>query len=144
MQYPVFIEKDSDGFLARFPDIPEALSGGETYEEALAEAQGALVTAFEFYFEDQRPVPMPSPVNNGVAVDVPLSIWAKVMVLNTMLAEHVTQSELARRMGTRKQEVQRIINLDHSTKIDTLASAMQAMGKRLRIDVAEAVTPASI
>lgn len=144
MQYPVIIEKDGDGFMVRFPDIPEALTGGDTYEEALSEAQGALVTAFEFYFEDQRPVPMPSPANGGAVVDVPLSVWAKVMVLNTMLAEHITQSELARRMGTRKQEVQRIIDLDHSTKIDTLASAMQAMGKRFRIDVAEVVTPASI
>lgn len=140
MQYSVVIEKDGAGFMARFPDIPEALSGGETYEEALAEAQGALVTAFEFYFEDQRPVPMPSPAKGGEVVDVPLSVWAKVMVLNTMLAEHVSQSELARRMGTRKQEVQRIIDLDHSTKIDTLACAMQAMGKRFRIDAVPVAT----
>lgn len=137
MQYPVIIEKDGDGFLARFPDIPEALSGGGTYDEALAEAQGALVTAFEFYFEDQRPIPLPSSVHDGVLVDVPLSVWAKVLVLNTMLAEHVSQSELARRMGTRKQEVQRIINLEHSTKIDTLASAMRAMGRRLLISAGE-------
>lgn len=135
MQYPVMIEQDGNSFMASFPDIPEALTAGDSYAEALAEAQGALVTAFEFYFEDQRAVPEPSPIDGRDVVQVPLSIWVKVLVLNTMLEEKVTQSELAVRMGTRKQEMQRIIDLRHSTKIDTLASAMQAMGKSLTVSI---------
>lgn len=136
MQYPVIIEKDGNGYMARFPDIPEALTCGDTYEETLVEAQNALVTAFDFYFEDQRAIPMPSANKKGTGtVDVPLSVWAKVLVLNTMLSERVSQAELAKRMGTRKQEVQRIVNLEHSTKIDTLANAMEAMGKKLFVSV---------
>ncbi|MCY4471791.1 MAG: type II toxin-antitoxin system HicB family antitoxin [Kistimonas sp.] len=134
MNYPVEIEKDGDGFIARFPDVPEALTGGASREETLVEAQGALITAFEFYFEDQRPIPLPSEIT-GESVAVPVSVWAKVLLLNTMLDAQVTQSELARRMGTRKQELQRVINLAHSTKIDTLARAMKALGKNLTVSV---------
>ena len=93
-----------------------------------------MITAFEFYFEDQRPIPLPSEVT-AESVAVPVSVWAKVLLLNTMLDAQVTQSELARRMGTRKQELQRIINLAHSTKIDTLANAMKALGKTLTVSV---------
>ena len=136
MQYPVIIEQDGDTFMARFPDLPEALTCGDTYKQALTEAQAALTTAFEFYFEDQRPIPMPSPTVDQTVITVPLSVWAKVLLLNTMLKQQLSQSELAKKMGTHKQEVQRIINLNHSTKIDTLNKAMLAMGKHFTLSEA--------
>lgn len=135
MYYPVNIEKDGATYMASFPDIPEALTCGDTPEEALAEAHDALLTAFEFYFEDERTVPLPSPVS-GQFVTVPASVWAKVLLLNEMVAQNVSQVELAKRMNTRKQEVQRIINLGHATKIDTLNQALTALGKQLRLTVA--------
>lgn len=135
MKYPVIIEKDGETYMARFLDIPEALTCGDTYEDALREAQDALITAFEFYFEDQRPVPLPSQLESESYVTVPASVWAKVLLLNTMLSQRITQAELAKRMGSRKQEMQRIINLGHNTKIDTLNKALEAMGKQLTITV---------
>ena len=134
MKYPVIIKKDGNGYSVSFPDIPEALTCADTYEEALAEAADALVTAFEFYFEDERSVPLPSKVK-GASVSVPLSIWSKVLLLNTMLEEHVSQAELAKRIGKKKQEMQRIINLGHNTKIDTLVSALEALGKKISFSV---------
>lgn len=134
MHYPVTITRDGNTYKVNFPDIPEALTGGDTYEEALSEAHDALVTAFEFYFEAERIIPAPSPAKgNQELVSVPASVWAKVLVLNEMVSQQLTKSALARRMGTRKQEVQRIVNLGHSTKIDTLSLALEAMGKRLII-----------
>lgn len=135
MLYPVIIEQDDSTFMARFPDIPEALTCGDTPEEALAEAQDALLTAFEFYFEDERAVPLPSAIV-GDSVAVPASVWAKVLLLNELVAQGVSQTELAKRMNTRKQEVQRIINLAHATKIDTLNRALAALGKQLNLSVA--------
>ena len=131
--YPVILEPDGPGWMASFPDIPEALTGGDTREEALANACDALVTAFEFYFEDQRPVPPPSRLEGVDWVDVPPSIWSKVLLLNVMLEQRIPQVELARRLGTRKQEVQRLIDLRHPTKIDTVARALTALGKHLTL-----------
>jgi antitoxin HicB len=134
MKYPVIIEKDGNGFFARFPDIPEALTGADTKEETLTQAKEALLTAFEFYFEDQRVVP---PASNeeeyAYWVEVPLSVEAKLLLLNSMVEQRITQSDLAKRMETTRQEVQRIIDLKHSTKIDTLAKAIQAVGKKLTL-----------
>jgi antitoxin HicB len=121
--------------MASFPDIPEALTCGKTYQDALLQAQDALLTAFEFYFEDQRSVPLPSPAQGRDTVNVPASVWVKVLVLNTMLEQRISQAELAKRMGTRKQEMQRVINLGHNTKIDTLNRALEVMGKRLQVSV---------
>ncbi|MCW7762257.1 type II toxin-antitoxin system HicB family antitoxin [Photorhabdus luminescens] len=132
MRYPVKFEHDETGWAVMFPDIPEALTGGDTREEALAMAQDALVTAFDFYFEDRREIPTPS-TEGEAFVEVPASIAAKVLLLNTMLQTRTSNAELARLLGTRPQEIQRIVSLGHSTKIDTIANALNALGKHLEL-----------
>ncbi|WP_072100621.1 type II toxin-antitoxin system HicB family antitoxin [Yersinia rohdei] len=134
MTYPVKLQKDGDGYFVSFPDIPEALTQGDTKEEALEMARDALVTAFEFYFEDNRPVPLPSGLGDDF-VSVPASVWAKVLLLNAMLETGITNAELARRMGLKPQEVQRIVTLGHNTKIDTIEAALAALDKCLELSI---------
>ena len=116
---------------------PSALMGAATREEALEMAADALTTAMDFYFEDRRSVPAPSAAKRGQAlVDLPPSVGAKVLLLNEMLAQGTRPADLARRMKVRPQEINRLTDLRHPTKIDTIAQALRAMGKRLEISVA--------
>lgn len=134
--YPVKLTRDrnSGGYVVTFPDIPEAITQGETIEEALKMAQDALETALDFYFDDQRPVPEPSGKKRGhYIVQLPLSIAAKVLLLNEMLRQKVRPAELARRLKTTPQEVNRLTNIHHISKIDGIAIAMKALGKSLEI-----------
>lgn len=134
--FPARITADGDRFAVFFPDIPEALTDGSTRGEAEAHAREALETAMEFYFEDRRPVPSPSPLKRGqVGIELPASLSAKVMLLNAMIEEKVTPAELARRLSTTRQEVNRIVTLGHATKIDTIAAALSAVGRRLSLSV---------
>lgn len=135
--YPVNLVPDGDGWLVTFPDIPEAITSAPSKEEAMCMAQDALETAIEFYFEDGRSVPMPSKVKKGQdIVELPMSVSAKVYLLNEMILQRVRPAELARRMGTRPQDVNRIVDLHHQTKIDTIASALRSLGKRLDLTLA--------
>ncbi|ERF77886.1 type II toxin-antitoxin system HicB family antitoxin [Gallibacterium anatis] len=137
MLYPAIFEKEDSGLYAvSFRDIPEALTCGDNYEDALAMAKDALVTAMDFYFEDKRSVPLPSEAKDGeVLIELPPSVAAKVMLLNEMIKQNISNVELAKRIHVKPQEVQRITDLSHSTKIDTLNRAFQALGKRLEISV---------
>ena len=91
----------------------------------------------EFYFDDNRPVPLPSKAKRGQAVvELPPSVAAKVLLLNEMLRQKVRPVELARRIGTTKQEINRLTNLRHPTKIDRIDAALRALGKRLFLDAA--------
>lgn len=68
-----------------FVDIPEALTQGETVTvaEAMEAAKDALLTAFDFYFEDNELIPLPSPLNShDHFIEVPLSVASKVLLLN--------------------------------------------------------------
>jgi antitoxin HicB len=138
-RYPARIRPDGDGFAVTFRDIPEAITCGDTHAEALDMAADALVTAMDFYFEDKRPVPTPTAGKRGdVFIELPASIAAKVLLLNAMLAQKVTPSELARRLNTRRQEINRVIDLGHATKIDTIAAALSALGMHLELNVSPA------
>jgi antitoxin HicB len=134
MRYPVVIEPDGSSFFVSFPDIPEALTQGGTLEEALAMGKDALETALEFYFEDERTVPLPSKPKRGQAVvELSPSLWAKVLLLNEMVLQHIRPADLARKLSIRPQEVTRLMQLKHPTKIDTISNAFIAMGKTLEI-----------
>jgi antitoxin HicB len=134
--YPVKLtpDKESGGFVVTFPDIPEAMTQGETVEEALEMAQDALETALDFYFDDRRAVPAPSRPKRGQRlVSLPVSMEAKVLLLNEMVRQKVRPAELARRLRTTPQAVNRLVNIRYVSKIDGIAGAMAALGKSLEV-----------
>ncbi len=101
-------------------------------------AHDALIAAMDFYFESKRAVPTPSAVKRGQeAVSLTASLTAKVLLLNEMMRQKVGQSELARRIGSSPQELNRITNLRHTTKVDVIENALQALGRRLDLRVVE-------
>jgi antitoxin HicB len=63
------------------------------------------------------------------------SLSAKVLLLNEMVAQNVRPSELARRLKTTPQEVNRLTDVRHTTRIDGIAAALQALGKHLDMRV---------
>ena len=137
MQYPFNLIPDGSGWLITFPDIPEALTGGQTKEDAIEMAKDALITALEFYFEDKRTVPNPSKQEKGQeVVNLPVSLCAKILLLNEMVAQKIRPTEMARKIGTTAQEFNRITNLRHATKIDSIDQALRALGKRLELHLA--------
>ena len=137
MFYPAKFEKEDDGYTVTFRDIPEAITCGDDLEDAINMAKDALVTAMDFYFEDHRKVPLPSKaLKSEHLVELPVSVFAKVLLLNEMIEQNVTNMELAKRMHSRKQDIQRVVDLNHATKIDTISNALSVLGKKLELRVA--------
>jgi antitoxin HicB len=135
--YPVNLSKDGKFLLVTFPDIPEAITQGNNRAHALKMAAEALESAMVFYFEDRRAVPPPSRPKRGQAVvELPPSVAAKVLLLNEMIRQKVRPAELARRIGTTPQEVNRLTNIRHTTRIDRVDAALRALGKRLIVRAA--------
>lgn len=134
MKYPALFTPETGGFVVTFRDIPEAITQGDDEAEARTMAAEVLREAMSIYFDEKRVVPMPSKPRKGERlVELPLSLSAKVLLLNEMLRQRVAPSELARTLGTTRQEVNRLIDLSHPTKIDRIAQAMSAMGRDLEV-----------
>ena len=64
--FPCKLERQDNGWwLVRFADIPEALTEGETKDEALENAQDCLIAALEGYIKAGRYIPRP-PLKGGI------------------------------------------------------------------------------
>ncbi len=135
LAYPVSLSKDTNGtYLVEVPDLPEANAVGDDHEEALLNAADAIATALGIYFDERRPVPLPSKAKKGKAtVVLPAIEEAKVLLWNEMLAQNIRKAELARRLNVHMPQIDRLFNLKHSTKVEFIEQAAKALGKQLHV-----------
>lgn len=138
LSYPITLTPDSNGtFLVGFPDFPEANSVGDDEDEAVLNALDALETALEIYFNERRPVPMPSKAKRGqLVVELPALEASKVLIWNEMLAQSMRKAELARRLGVHMPQVDRLFDIRHSSKLEFVEQAAHALGKKLSVSLA--------
>lgn len=80
VSYPALLEDTLEGgFVVTFRDVPEAITDGRSFEEALDYGADALAAATEFYLEDGRDFPLPSePLDGEVLIELPAEAAARV------------------------------------------------------------------
>ncbi|MGZ9020838.1 MAG: type II toxin-antitoxin system HicB family antitoxin [Rhodoplanes sp.] len=137
MIYPAKVQADSNATkLVTFPDFPEAATFGEGVEEALLQAQDALLTAIAARIDDGEDVPLPSPIGDDLRpVELPAMAEATVLLWRTMREANVVKGELARRLDWQPPEVDRLLDPDHPSRLDQIEAAFRALGKRLAVAV---------
>jgi antitoxin HicB len=134
VRYPASLKPDGKFFLVTFPDFPEAITQGDNLEDALIHAADVLESVLDYYIKDDLTIPVPSKPKRGQhMVEVPASYAAKLLLLNEMAAQKVRPAELARRLKVTPQEVTRLIDPRHKTRIDGIAGALKALGKTMEI-----------
>lgn len=137
LNYPVTLTKDSNGtYLVEVTDLPEANSVGDDEDEALLNTVEAIETALEIYFDERRPVPVPSKPRRGQST-VALSALeeAKVLLWNEMHAQNIKKAELARRLNVHMPQVDRLFDLKHSSKFEFVELAAKALGKTFGVSL---------
>ena len=138
--YPAALIPDPDGgFTVSFRDVPEAITEGETREEALLRAEDALESALAMYIAAGEPLPVSSNVETGEEL-VSLSAlgMAKTALYAAMRDQGVGRAELARRLRWHLPQVSRVLDLRHSSRMEHVEAALAALGLRLIVDVARA------
>ncbi len=119
--------------LVSFPDIPEALTEGETEDEAMAQAQDCLLAALGGYVTARRPIPRPAQARGRPMIALPALAAAKVALYVTMRTERVGNTALAVRLGLSEGAVRRLIDLDHRSHIGQIEKALHALGQQLTV-----------
>jgi antitoxin HicB len=134
--YPVIPTPDDGTVLVTFPDVPEAITFGANEEEALNHAVDALETALSFYVDDRKPLPVPS-LQAGLPTVRPSALESiKLAVYREMLVQGVRKAELARRLGWKAPQVDRLFDLNHASRLDQLEAAAKALGRHIDVTLA--------
>ncbi len=137
--YPVELTPDTNGtVMVTFPDIPEAVTYGEDQEEALLHAVDAALTMLWSKIKDKEPIKLPSQLKGRPGVALPALESAKVLLYVTMREQGVGKAELARRLHCHLPQVDRLLDLNHASRLDQIEAAFAALGKRIIVKVKDA------
>lgn len=137
--YPVTVHDEDVTPWVSCPDVPEMSSAGDTVEEALFDAVDALESALSLYVDQRIAIPLPSPAAPGQpVVRLPALSAAKAALWNTMVKQKVTKTELARRLGVNRPQVDRLVDLLHRSKIEQVEHALRVLGQRIELSVVAA------
>lgn len=131
LQYPVVLEDDDDSVLVTSPDFPELTTFGMDREEAIARAADALEEAIAARIHDGLDIPLPSE-GRDVAL-LPTLTTIKVMLYRGMKEQGVGKAELARRLGWHLPQVDRVLDVQHNSRMDQMDAAMGAIGRHLYV-----------
>ena len=136
--YPCNIEgneQDGDGFVATFPDLEGAVTGGFTFKEAIIMAEDCLVVSLASYVDRQEELPTPSAWAKGQELmTVQPLIAAQLDLYVAMREQSVTASELAQRLNLPEAEVKRLLSLDYKTSINEVVEALELLGRNPVVD----------
>jgi antitoxin HicB len=139
LAYPVDLERDTNGtVLVTFPEFAEAVTFGDDESDALLRAVDALETVLAARIDDREEIPLPSPAANRPSVVLPALTAAKVLLYRAMRERGVRKADLARRLGWHGPQIDRLLDLNHASRLDQIEAALAALGKRLTLDLADA------
>lgn len=135
--YPVKLKRDKRvAYLVTCRDLPEMVSNGNSEEQALTKATEQLVNTIASYVEKRRPIPHASVAEkNESIVRLPILIVAKSVLWNTMIETGTRKIDLARLLGAHLPQVDRLIDLKHSSKIETVELAISKLGRSLELSL---------
>jgi len=138
--YRYKIERQENGWwLVRFPGIPEALTEGETEEEARANARDCVIAALEGYMKAGKPLPRAGVRHSGLDRAVlPSLVTAKLAVYETMRGRGWSKLKLAKELGMSENAVRRLLDLHHSSHMWVIDEALAKMNAELPIDLPRA------
>lgn len=96
--YPcVLTPEEGGGYAVSFPDVPEALTGGNDRADALAMAADALAVSLGAYVAAREDVPVPSvPLPGHDLVAVPSALAAKLALYTAARNQGLTRETLDR------------------------------------------------
>ena len=129
--YPITLENDDGTVLATSPDFPELTTFGDDPEEALARAVNALEEAIAARIHDRKDIPSPS--RGKILALLPTLTSVKVMLYQGMREQGIGKAELARRLGWHLPQVDRVMDVQHRSRLDQMEAALGAIGRQLQV-----------
>jgi antitoxin HicB len=133
--YPAIINfnRSDKRYNVRFPDLPEAITEGETLEEALANASEVLTLTLEGRIDEGMEIPRPS--HRKKARLIAPSARAQAAFLLRWAKGKYTTAQIARSLKTSWPAVARLEDPRHWPNLRQLEKAAATLGHKLVISL---------
>ncbi|MET3560540.1 antitoxin HicB [Bartonella japonica] len=139
MKYALkFIKDDNDTLLVTAKDFQEFITYGENEKEALENAKDALLTVIMGRFQDRESIPCRADEVAYPFVEISLLVTLKIAIHNAMVEKNLRKADLTRLLKLHPIQIDRLLNLNHETKLETLESTLHILGKAVTVNIKDA------
>jgi antitoxin HicB len=136
LQYPAILEKDdNDTWLVKFPDFEDAVTFGDTREQALAFAVDALEAVIISRMRHKLDIPTPTAACGRPLIGIPPLTAAKALLYKELREQNVSIRQLAQKLHCEYPIAHRLLDVSRKTQVDQIAKAFRALGKRVVVGV---------
>lgn len=131
--YPAIFEYDKSEkrYTVHYPDLPEAITEGQSLEETLFNASEVLTLTLEGRMDEGIDIPRPKHYKNAKLI-APSARAQAALLMRWAKGEHTT-AEIARTLNTSWPAVARLEDPHHWPNLRQLERAAAAIGQRLVI-----------
>ena len=131
LTYPIRLEEDVGTVMATSPDFPELTTFGDDRDDVLMRAVDALEEAIAARIHAGQNIPPPS--KGEVRVGMPTLTAVKVILYQGMRDDGVGKAELARRLGWHLPQVDRVLDIQHHSRMDQMDAALGVIDRQLHV-----------
>lgn len=136
--YAVALTQDAEtgAYEVACRDLPLMHSVGDTIDEALLEAEDGIITAISLEMDMRRPIPVASAPQAGeYVISVPVLVAMKAALYNAMIETGTRKADLARRLGVNAPQVDRLLDVEHSSKVEKVELALAQLGRKASVEI---------
>ncbi|MEQ4986211.1 hypothetical protein ACBQ20_10075 [Proteus vulgaris] len=129
-------DEESETYEITYRDFDNIHAVAYTEDDIELEASDILHVGLEEFISSKMPIPAPSKTQPGdFIVYLPLISCLKIALHNAMLETKTKKSDLARKMNLTSAQIERLFEINQTSKIDSLEQALYLLGYGISVSV---------
>ncbi|QNH64442.1 hypothetical protein H7F13_10310 [Proteus vulgaris] len=136
--YPAIaqFDEESETYEITYRDFNNIHAVAYTEDDIELEASDILHVGLEEFIASKLPIPAPSKAQAGdFIVYLPLISCLKIALHNAMLETKTKKSDLARKMNLTSAQIERLLEINQTSKVDSLEQALYLLGYAISVSV---------
>ena len=129
-------DEESETYEITYRDFDNIHAVAYTEDDIELEASDILHVGLEEFISSKMPIPMPSePQSGDFIVYLPPISCLKIALHNAMSTTKTKKADLARKMNLNSAQIERLLDINQTSKIDSLEQALYLLGYHIAISV---------
>ncbi|WP_369311780.1 hypothetical protein [Providencia rettgeri] len=119
-----------------FYDFPNIQGVTFCKEDVELEAEEVLSATLADFITIRKPIPLPQKNSkNAFPVYLPITTCLKIALHNAILETKTLRVDLARKMNINAQQIERLLDIHHASKVEVLEQALYLLGYDAHVTV---------
>lgn len=133
----VSFDNDAGQYEMSFRDFENLHSVAFNEDDIELEARDALTAMVGELIDSRIPIPEPTAAQEGeIVIHLPVLTCLKAALHNAMISTGTRKADLARKLNQKGPQIDRLLDVSHASKVETLEQALYLLGYEVSVSVA--------